>query len=325
MYERRGTLHNLGWMLTIAFLALGAAAIHPDPIAAFARNDRHIGDKSCDIRMKAVEVNLAILVRAVAKSDPSHVKDVEARFDALAKKNDDGFETSFSWVSATKERVGRLTVVCVNYGPVGRVQAFDGTDAPYAEPAALLYMVRRNPSVLALEGRYLVVASSDVRDAGMDENTRLDFLLIDAGRNRAIEIRNPFEAVHTLDWGGPELRGDRIVFDSIDAPKSFYVSRATTILRRRRVFDMRGRLLSDRAGDAPIRFFDQWLYRAQHARHPSPLQMTARKCIPAPDFADLFSWTSLAKGRVAVTLGALRLTLRKADGRYIVVSAVQVP
>jgi hypothetical protein len=230
---------------------------------------------------------LDLVMNEVLQAAPSAVAGVVARFDKLAKKNDDGFPTSFSWVSGSKKSNGNFTAVAVSYGPIGRVAFFEGGQRAKGG-MSLSYMVQRSPRILAIDDDGLLVASSFVRDAGMRDNTRIDTAHINLGRARNssfLAAGQTFDFEHTLDWGGASMKDGALIVDSIDSPKSFFVAESEALMRHHRVYSFGSgelTLRKDVQSDSDLRAVDDWIERAQKASKPNIDQSKVRKVLREP-------------------------------------------
>lgn len=292
--------------------------LHADDLEKFARNDQLVGKGMYKPGDAAIEENILILTKAIADAPAGEVKAVLERFDALAKKNDDGYATSFGWVGGSKVVAGNLSIVCVNYGPVGYVRIMRG-GRDLTTPESLQFTDQRAPDVLLAKGGAVVIASHFVRDAGIHDNTKVDFLKIDASN---VRIEGTVKAEHLLDWGGAAVKGGRITIDSLDSPRSFFAY-SEPYLKHRRTYTPDGKLVRDEPGDLALRAVDKWLLTAQHAKKPDALQKVAAGVLPGPE---LLSGITVKGARIDLTgdNGVLRFDLKATNGGYRVVSVRQV-
>lgn len=298
----------LPFLATFAMRAFAPA----DDAATFAKNDRAIGSRAFDKPSPLVKENLDILVKAVNRA--RNVEETVSRFDKLAKANDDGFATSFSWAAGSRMTVGDFTAVCVSYGPIGRVAIFE-RDTPVPTAFTLYYMVRRKPAILSFEGYTLIIASTFVRDAGMRDNTKVDVVRLGLGRLvRADNVRviESLEVEHTLDWGGATIQNNLLTLESLDAPKSFIVPSVTALFKHKRVYRIDGDvvLVEDQLQDLALRAVDDWLYKAQRTNRPDKEQRIARQVFPRQEMLEDYK----ASNREVVLKGdrgMLRFTLKE--------------
>lgn len=306
--------------LTPLLLCLALAPIlQAGDLEKFAQNDRTIGKGNYKPGDAAIEENVLILTRALMNAPSGQIKGILARFDALAKKNDDGFATSFGWVGGSKVVAGNLTIVCANYGPVGYVQIMRGR-GELPTPKSLRFTDQRAPEVLFAKGGVAVIASHFVRDAGIHDNTKVDFLKID-GSN--VRIENTVTAEHLLDWGGAAVRGGQITIESLDSPRSFSAY-SEPYLKHRRTYGATGKLVKDEPGDLALRALDKWLFAAQHAKKPDALQKVAAGVLPG---SELLSGITVEGGKIdlAGDGGRLHFELKATRSGYRVVSVRKVP
>lgn len=314
-------------LLPLIALAALAPSAFVDRFETFAKNDAAIGKSAFDKPSPQVSSNLDLLVDAIREAAPSEVAQIVAKFDRLAKKNDDGFATSFSWVSGSKVNFEHFTAVAVSYGPIGRVAVFEA-DYKAKNDVRLAYMVQRSPRILAFNDDGLLVASGFVRDAGMRDNTRIDFAHIRLGRalhSDTVEVSKSFEFEHTLDWGGAAMKNGQLTVDSIDSPKSFFFSESEAHFRRHRSYTFGNHELSlklDQPGDLELRAADAWIMDARGAANPTPVQRAVRKLVPEPQMVMDYKVTPSS-----VTLeldgGTLVFQLSRAGGK-VTVSRVKV-
>lgn len=295
-----------------------------DDLGAFANNDREIGSRSITDCREVVGQNLDLLIgQVLAARNDAGVNKVITRFDKVAHQNDDGYPTSFSWVSGSRSSAGGFQVVCVSYGPIGRVAIINpkGIQVHLGE---LMFMEQRRPEILLMKGTSLVVSSPFVRDAGVRENTQLQFIRLD---EKPVLLQTmSFE--HTLDWGGPRLvDGDLAVF-SIDTPKSFFVANVDPILKHRRVFrvvDGRAQLIVDDPQDIPLRVLDGWMEDARRAKRPTSMQRVLRKFLPEMELIDSHEMKSYLDGSVAITMvgdkSQVRFALKPRGKTFVVTKA----
>lgn len=296
-----------------------------DDLTVFADNDRIVAGRAFSDCTKQVDENLELLIKAIDQSrSDSAIRRTLARFSVAAKKNDDGFPTSFSWVDASRSVADGCRVICVSYGPIGRVAIFNRANTR-VQIKELQFMDQRHPSVLLHRGHSLVLGSTFVRDAGIRDNTRIQFVRMD--EKPVLQQTMDFE--HTLEWGGPHVQADEVTVFSIDSPKSFFVANPDPVFKHRRVFkviDGRGQLIVDEPQDIPLRALDEWMGAARAAKTPNRMQQVLRKYLPEMEMIDSHVVKTYGDGSVAVTMIGNQAEVRfalKPRGKSYVVTKVQ--
>lgn len=299
-----------------------------DDLATFAKNDHLVGSGALAGHEAAVAQNLRILQKVILASDASKVDKALAAYDRAAKANDEGFVTSFSWVSGEKTTKGDLTVVCANYGPVGSVRVWR-KGKELALPMKFTAMDLRHPMLVTIIDSSVVIESNFVRDAGMRDNTIVDFLMLGPS---GLRLAKSVEAEHTLDWGGASSKGKDVSIGSIDSPKSFIPSNADSILKRTRTYRLVGnqwKLIANQPGDLDLRALDDWLFQAQKAPRPRADQALAKKMFPGEEM--LFEMKVVPSGHKAVKVvfsgdnGKLTFLLKRVGKGLAVVGVQKTP
>lgn len=315
---------RLPWLiLPLLFASFSNAQ---DVYATFAKNDAEVAERSFVDPLPPVVQNLDILVDAVRKADRKSLTALLKKFGDLAKKNDQGFATSFGWVAGEKVSAGTFTAIAVSYGPIGKVVVFEASDK-VRDDVALTYMVQRAPHILSLTEHELIVGSQFVRDAGMRDNTQIQSFRINLGRHTgadSLTLVKSLEIEHTLEWGGARVKEGRLILESIDSPKSFILANTEAVLKRTRTYSIsRGELVlqSDKPGDLPLRAVDDWLRAAQTASRPDPKQRQARRAIPEPEL--LLDYTVQQQAQKATVVfetdrGKLTFQLSKTPSGFVV-------
>lgn len=310
-------------ILSLIALSLGSA---PQGLATFADNDKAIGTGVFDASTRAqVEENLDILVETAHRSrNDRELTRFSKDFQAAAEKNDEGYATSFSWISLSRNRFVGWEIICVNYGPVGRVAAFN-KGVRVEIPRMLDLMPQRRPEVVGTYGKHTILACTFVRDAGVRENSSVWDLVVEAPKPLALPVAT---IEHTLDWGGASLQRAELTLGSIDTPKSFFVANTEPIFKRTRVFSLAGErlaLISDEAGDKPLRFIDAWMQEARAAKKPDAFQKTLLRYLPEIQMIDDYEVKEYPDGSVAIRLigssGEVRFALKPARSSFRIASA----
>lgn len=314
------------WSLVILAALTQSGGLTPDDVQTFTANDRTLGSVGCEVRREEVDQNLGIMIRALRQAESREdAERIVAPFMQAARGNDDGFATSFSWADASIGKTESFLWIAVNYGAVGRVAVYSTAGRLQPLDARLDYMIQRQPSVFALGATRAIIASRFIRDAGVRERTRLDFVRYEGDRFLIVH-RLDFE--HTIEWGGAQMLEEMLVVDSLDAPKSFFVANAEALLKRRRIYRIqRGRpvLVKDQPGDLPLRTLDDWMTTARKAKKPNAMQQTLRKFLPEISMIDEHELIDKPDGSVGIVMrgasGEVRFLLRRNGSRFRVASA----
>ncbi len=310
--------------LLLVLLCALIPSVRADDLTRFVENDRAIGSNAWQDVKDRVNESLEILIKQgqLAKT-PKALVQTASKFDRAARKNDDGFATSFSWVDITSATTKQFKVVCAAYGPVGRVVIQDASGQNIALPE-LQFMDQRHPSVLLLNDDSVVIASTFTRDAGFRENTRLSFIRLGSSPKHIQSM--DFE--HTLDWGGPRVLEGQIVVFSIDSPKAFFVPNTDPILKHRRVFKVSAgqpQLILDDPQDRALRVLDRWMDEARWVKEPTAMQKVLRKFLPEVEMIDDHRIQEYGDGSVAITMvgsnGEVRFALKPVGKTYKVTKA----
>lgn len=167
-------------------------------------------------------------------------------------------------LDATTYRDGDRLLVDVRMGYASSVSAFDRAGRRLLVPASLRWSYRQFGPFFRV-GSALAFDATSLSDAGVRYSFRLGFL------RRTVQGYvggGTVSGFSTYDFDAesePRLivKGGRVVVNSLDSPRSFFVSNADRVLRRSETWDATGpvaRRVATRLLDPDLRAVDDWLW-----------------------------------------------------------------
>ncbi|MBI3919983.1 MAG: hypothetical protein HY318_01095 [Armatimonadetes bacterium] len=209
----------------------------------------------------------------------------------------------YRWVSVSAARHGNRVAISANYGPASRLAVFDTSTCRRCKvPPALEWLVPWHQFPVFLPDGGLMIKSDRVMQ-GNRIGSRVDFLTRVAQGYRPIRS---MERIIILDYGGAEVKGNRMTLVSIDESRSFFTSAATPLFGREEVYVVRDgvpSLIRDTKLQPTLRFLDQWMLQARAAGRPSRLQRQFKRLISEEVMLTDYQIRKLVGGRIRVDVG----------------------
>ncbi len=239
--------------------------------------------------------------------------------------NSEGLADELTWVGASVARRGNSVAVLVNYGPLAKLAVFEGNSRAKLPPSVAFMAPYHGDVSFAPDGS-LVLLMNSVQAMGMRDRLRVVVLANAGGWN----VGTDFNKAKTLEWGGAELKGDRMVVSSIDEPKSFFTTSPETLFERVETFRIsHGKLTSLQAklDNLDLRWLDEWMAAAQKAKNPDAMQKRLRSLYKQPGLLDGWSCTKSKAGVEIYTIEttvSLKITVQNKSGRRSVVKIQKV-
>lgn len=323
--RRYFVLHTTIFALSLSLSSSLPAQSSTDVTAFKKAHQAALEVKALDVASPKFDAVLELLIQRVwnttQKSGSYNARDMGTSLATYQKVvgNSEGLADELTWLGASIARRGDSVAILVNYGPLAKLAVFDRKVRVKLPPNVAFIRPFAGHVSITPDGT-VVVNLNSVQAMGMRDRLRV-ITLSNAG---GWKVGADLNRAKTLEWGGVELKGDRLTVTSIDEPKSFFTTAPETLFERAETFLVsQGKLTSLQAKlDNPeLRWLDDWMATAQKAKNPDAMQKKLKSYYREPALLEGWSCTKPKAGVQIYTIEtsvSLKITVLSKGGKHTI-------